>query len=511
MLKVRFLVLCLPLVLLGAQATADPISKEAGQQRGDLVKDKQWITVNADLLRAVKSELTPEVQAGLEILSTSASDRIAVIQASNEVIEKFSHALHEKLHRCGGFITHPSSSHALATAQRDGRARTRRTAYAAADLSLTSPDQVAAVQAQLAEQPMVDTILALSAYENRYYQSQTGLAAAEWIADQWRTIAAGRPDASVELIAHNWLQPSVSLTIRGAVYPDEIVVIGGHLDSIEQGQEGAMRAPGADDNASGIAVITEVARAIVAADFRPDRTLKIYGYSAEEVGLRGSQEIAAKAEADGLNIVGVLQLDMVNHKGSASDITIIQDYTDSGLNTFLEQLIDSYVGVTWIRDECGYACSDHASWQQAGFPAANPFEARSNDINATLHTPQDTIAVSDNGVEHAMKFAKLATAFVVELSKGQIGEDAECDDEKPCADGYTCSSEGLCQNDGSDGNPDDDDDPGDGDPNDNATTGPVIGSCGIGGNGTQGVFMGMLLLLAVGLTRRSSRSRNAVS
>ena len=52
-------------------------------------------------------------------------------------------------------------------------------------------------------------------------------------------------------------------------------------------------------------------------------------YAAEEVGLRGSQDIANTYRSQGKNVVSVLQLDMTNHKGSAQDIVFITDYTDS--------------------------------------------------------------------------------------------------------------------------------------------------------------------------------------
>ena len=53
-----------------------------------------------------------------------------------------------------------------------------------------------------------------------------------------------------------------------------------------------MDAPGADDDASGIATLTEVIRVALANGWKPKRTVKFMGYAAEEVGLRGSNAIA---------------------------------------------------------------------------------------------------------------------------------------------------------------------------------------------------------------------------
>ena len=74
---------------------------------------------------------------------------------------------------------------------------------------------------------------------------------------------------------------------------NEVIVIGGHIDSISLARASGT-APGADDDASGIATITEVARVLLQADYRPARTLVFMGYAAEEVGLRGSQAHRAR-------------------------------------------------------------------------------------------------------------------------------------------------------------------------------------------------------------------------
>ena len=104
------------------------------------------------------------------------------------------------------------------------------------------------------------------------------------------------------------------LTIAGTGLADEHIVIGAHLDSILSFRMGeTSRAPGADDDASGVASMTEALRAFIASGYRPRRTIHVIGYAAEEVGLRGSQEIARQFKVEGRKVVGVLQLDMTNY------------------------------------------------------------------------------------------------------------------------------------------------------------------------------------------------------
>lgn len=72
--------------------------------------------------------------------------------------------------------------------------------------------------------------------------------------------------------------------------------------------------------------------------------------------------------------------------------------------------------ITYQFDRCGYACSDHASWHNAGYPAAMPFESLFEDYNPNIHTQFDTLENSDPTASHASNFAKLAIAYLIESS-----------------------------------------------------------------------------------------------
>src|SRR5262249_34255280 len=153
-------------------------------------------------------------------------------------------------------------------------------------------------------------------------------------------------------------------------------------------------------------------------------TIEVIAYAAEEVGLRGSQEIARDHARRGVNVVGALQLDMTNYKGSDKDIWVMKDFTNEAQNQFVIRLIEEYVGATWGRDACGYACSDHASWYRAGVPASMPFEARTREANRAIHTDRDTLETSDANAAHALVFAKLGAAYAIELAKLDLPGDA---------------------------------------------------------------------------------------
>lgn len=207
------------------------------------------------------------------------------------------------------------------------------------------------------------------------------------------------------------------LTVQGRENPQKVVILGGHLDSIAGWGSSDPVAPGADDNASGIAVLTEAIRVMIKAGYKPKMTLKFMAYAAEEVGLRGSREIADNFKKQGVDVQGVLQLDMTNYNGSANDIYLISDYTHAGQNAFLINLIKTYTNYSWGQTKCGYACSDHASWTRNGFIASFPFEAKVGEDNPYIHTAKDTLEQMGENSWHAFKFAKLAIAYMVEMAK----------------------------------------------------------------------------------------------
>jgi bacterial leucyl aminopeptidase len=333
---------------------------------------------------------------------------LAILEVDEADLQSLSERMHEEHHRCGGFMVHDSLAEAEAAPLAERKI----------DYTIDKPDEVRAVLGRLDQSKILQTIRELSSRKNRYYLSESGAATSVWLRDRWKSFTT-RSDVTVELFDHGYPQKSVIMTIPGTTRASEVVVIGGHLDSIGPGGKSA-DAPGADDDASGIATLSEVARVLLASDFRPERTIMFMAYAAEEVGLRGSLSIAKELGKRKINVVGALQLDMTNYQGSDADIWLISDYTSNAQNKFVSHLIERYTDATWAWDKCGYACSDHASWHRAGVPASMPFESRFRDSNRNIHTHRDTLEVSDNNAAHAIKFARLGGAYAVELAKGSL-------------------------------------------------------------------------------------------
>jgi bacterial leucyl aminopeptidase len=366
------------------------------------------ISIGADGLRTA-FEVASTDHAALTV--ERMTNRAVVLSIDDSELERLSEAMHARFHRCGGFVVHDSLAEALA----DDAPPPVGTPI---EYTLDRGEVVSAVLPAIREGEILATIRALSSRKNRYYRSESGAAVSTWLRDRWRGFT-DRSDVTVELFDQGYPQKSVIMTIRGTTRPDEVVVIGGHLDSIAPGGN-ASNAPGADDDASGIATLDHVAKTLLAAGYRPERTIQFIAYAAEEVGLRGSTAIARDYKRRGVNVVGVLQLDMTNYQGSDRDIWLIDDFTSPAQNRFVASLIERYTTATWGVDRCGYACSDHASWHRIGVPASMPHETRSRDRNKHIHTARDTLEVSSNNAAHAAKFARLGAAYAIELAKGGL-------------------------------------------------------------------------------------------
>ncbi|MBX3024983.1 M20/M25/M40 family metallo-hydrolase [bacterium] len=95
-------------------------------------------------------------------------------------------------------------------------------------------------------------------------------------------------------------------------FKDEVVVLSAHLDSIANNSDcGRDRAPGVDDDASGIAGVLAAAEVLGAMPGRRLRTIRFVLFNAEELYMRGSTAYARCHAADPAQIVAVIQLDMI--------------------------------------------------------------------------------------------------------------------------------------------------------------------------------------------------------
>ena len=179
----------------------------------------------------------------------------------------------------------------------------------------------------------------------------------------WRMLDAGGP-VQVELnLQATFSEKPVEVyntvaEIRGTEKPDEVVIIGAHLDSWDLGT-------GATDNGTGSMAVLEAARALQRVGVKPKRTIRFVLFTGEEQGLNGSKAYVEAHKADLPKISGVL----VHDSGTGKVLTIgmMGNYNVHETIDRAMYPLSKYVGfmAPSLRSEGG---SDHVPFDEAGVP-----------------------------------------------------------------------------------------------------------------------------------------------
>jgi hypothetical protein len=280
-----------------------------------------------------------------------------------------------------------------------------------------------------------ETIKVLEGMGTRYHESETGLTVPakvqELMTAAGATKIAGATFAEIDHQVPEAViltkQKSLVFTIPGTDDNDNTIVVGAHLDSINCREGHSANAPGSDDDASGIATLVEMIRAIADSGATFKRKIEFHAYAAEEVGLVGSGLIAAKYAQDGRKIPAMFQLDMNSWSQNAGTKTIylVENDTSPTLRRSLKDLLNTYLGGDYIEDRLGGGTSDHRSWSNAGYPAVFPFE-NPKGYNEALHSLADNLTTINN-LPLSARFAQLGLAFLAHhagLNAGASGYDA---------------------------------------------------------------------------------------
>ncbi len=368
-------------------------------------KYSEYIAVNKDVASKFSNKdlILSEVEDFILLDGTKISDK---------EIEELSHIAHEQK-KCGGFTQIENGE--LESVLKDLKDQRNRPKSFNKSVPVFK-ESILELTKELSTVKLKEKILFLQNQGTRSARGNSPNVPINRFADEIRsTLSTSRLDYTLDKISHNRTnQNSLRVRIKGFKNPEKIVVLGGHVDSTTSFF--STEAPGADDNASGSAAVLEVLRVLAESKHQPDNTIEFFWYAGEEQGLIGSKEIASEYKDSNKDVIAVMQLDMILYPGSGDKIGLVTDYTDPSLTDYVEELVNLYLKTPVIRFDCGYGCSDHASWHQKGYPAVTPFEATINTSNKNIHTPRDVFD-SKSDINHALKFTKLALAYVFEKAE----------------------------------------------------------------------------------------------
>lgn len=186
---------------------------------------------------------------------------------------------------------------------------------------------------------------------------------------------------------------NVAVRILGKEYPEEIVTVTAHYDSVPEG-------PGAYDNMSGGAIVMEAFRYF--AEHRPARTMEFIWFGSEEKGLVGSRNYVKSHEAEMKNHVFNLNVDLA---GQLLGGNVLGVTADPSVCTELKALMEeNRLGVT-IKNQVWASDSNTFAWK--GVPALTL-----NRDGFGMHTRHDTVEyISPRGLEEGVKTLCTAAAW----------------------------------------------------------------------------------------------------
>jgi hypothetical protein len=203
----------------------------------------------------------------------------------------------------------------------------------------------------------------------------------------------------------------------GVKNPDKVYIVCGHLDSTA-GSPGLPEsvAPGADDDASGSAMVMEAAR--VMQDFVFSNTIRYINFGAEEQGICGSFDYAYEAYLAGEDIQGVVDFDMVIYAPIGYTTLYVPYNNDSqALAAYFEEAADIYVPdlnvYTAYSPDTGYG--DHYPFWYYGYPAILGIEIGSS-LSPYYHTTQDLLVNYEEYFPFGTNAAKAAIATIASLA-----------------------------------------------------------------------------------------------
>ena len=258
------------------------------------------------------------------------------------------------------------------------------------------------------------TVQHLQDYGRRQYNTTQAYEAGQWIYEQFENLGLDVEEFPFSYQG-NESSPNIIATQWGTKYPDQYIICGSHYDSERMG-DGGQECPGADDNATGVATVLETAR--ILSEYNFDYSIIYCSFSAEEIGLVGSEAYASFCSDMGMNIIGYFNNDMNGYLHPGNEIHIDLIYPDNvdAIGDYYTNVAEVYFPEMQVRHiDFKNGDSDHTSFNNNGFMGIYPFEDKDN-YSPYIHTLDDIIGTSVNSFEQSERFTQMNIACVATLA-----------------------------------------------------------------------------------------------
>lgn len=261
----------------------------------------------------------------------------------------------------------------------------------------------------------------LTDYSTRFTFSDKAILAREWIYDQFSKL--GYSDVTYQdFILCDSLQKNIVCTKQGKGESDKILILCAHYDSIVKSTVGwdwqTCPAPGANDNASGVAAMIETARILKNIDM--NYTIRFIAFTGEEQNLWGSRAYADHALSNNMNIVLVINLDEIGYPDVKPEWKVIigedQGNQDPPGNTdtkkfveVIKQAASAYTNLTIKLLDLWR--SDHMPFNSAGFTAIGVCQA-----GKYPHTHEVTDTYDNIDIDYVVEVTRMTAATIMQIA-----------------------------------------------------------------------------------------------
>jgi hypothetical protein len=227
----------------------------------------------------------------------------------------------------------------------------------------------------VAEASVIDTIVGqisttdyqsyvetLEDFGTRYYNKAGNTNAQNYL---FQALSALGLDVALDAFSYNGTQYNVVATLPGVTNPEQVYIIGAHYDSTSTNTN---TAPGADDNASGVAAVLEIASVLSRYQFAS--TIQFILFDAEEQGLKGSTAYAQDARSRGDDIQAMLNFDMIAYTGGNPNEDV-EVYGDQWLRDMMIENLAAYTSVPYEAHAPLTYGSDHVAFSSTNYAGSS--------------------------------------------------------------------------------------------------------------------------------------------
>ena len=282
---------------------------------------------------------------------------------------------------------------------------------------LVADESINSVLSAISRNNIEKWITELASFHTRHTKSKYIDDIANWLKAKLEHIS------QISVNFHHYVEGGYNLknviSQKAGSLSDQLILVCAHYDSrMENLEDMNSRAPGADDNASGVAVLLEIARLI--STLKLGKSIQLAFFSGEEQGLWGSTHYAKQLKDDKVNLYRLINLDMVGFppRTGRATVTVERDIgntvqtNDKDSQAFAEMMEQMALDYTNLDVVLGPIYdSDYMPFEALGYITVGCYDGGATDENTHYHSVTDDVSYVD--MDYVVSVAKMVLASVL--------------------------------------------------------------------------------------------------